>query len=50
MNSDLIFILFPNTVVLLLLLSRNGNEVREENAVYNFEVSHLLIFKLKNIF
>lgn len=48
MNSGLTFILFSNTV-LLLLLSQNGSEVREGNAVYNLEVKHLLIFKLKNI-
>lgn len=50
MNSGLTFILFSNTVLLLLLLSQNSSEVREENAVYNLEVNHILILKLKNIF
>lgn len=50
MNSGLTFILFSNTVLLLLLLSQNGNEVIGGNAVYNLEVNQVLIFKLKNIF
>ena len=48
MNSGLTFILFSNTV--LLLLSQNSSEVREGNAVYNLEVNYILILKLKNIF
>lgn len=50
MNSGLTFILFSNTVLLLLLLSQNGSEVIGGNAVYNLEVNQVLIFKLKNIF
>lgn len=50
MSSGLTFILFSNTVLLLLLLSQNGNEVIGGNAVYNLEVNQVLIFKLKNIF
>ena len=48
MNSGLTFILFSNTV--LLLLSQNSSEVREGNAVYNLEVNYILILKLRNIF
>lgn len=50
MNSGLTFILFSNTVLLLLLLSQNGSEVIGGNTVYNLEVNQVLIFKLKNIF
>lgn len=50
MNSGLTFILFSNTVLLLLLLSQNSSEVREGNAVYNLEVNYILILKLKIYF
>lgn len=48
MTSGLTFILFASTV--LLLLSQNDSEVREESAVYNLEVNHFSIFQLKNVF
>lgn len=41
MNSGLTFILFSNSVLLLLLLSQNSSKVREGNAAYNFD------FKIK---